>query len=407
MLYRDFVDLLKGLRESRSEEKKKCMLKEAISKVKGEGLEPFISLLTGQFFLPWQKERLKIGVYNLAEVLREMTGLKIEGLSINDTLKIIEMGTERRGRQISIAMDQPLTVTEVYNTLKDICRVKGDGSLLKRREMVKSLLLRADSKQFKGILETVLRGSSRGFKEHTLIKALSETFNVSQDDFKRLLTYEPDYCEAINLLLKGGDVFEKLRAKPLKPLRTSKTIRATSLNKALNITRSPVALLFNGVIEVQVHRANPENQKVYTKNLVDITNRAKGLLEMFSECKQRNFILETEIYLSRFSGFMEALTSINKGEDISTGGKLKVTVTDILYLNGEDLAPRKTVERLKVLREITLSDEINKPVVIGKPSGKAIIKTLKEKGFNKVVIKDSDEPYYLSRKIFVPREVLV
>lgn len=156
-------------------------------------------------------------------------------------------------------------------------------------------------------------------------------------------------------------------------------------------------------IRVQIHK-NKEKVKIFSRNLNDITESLKNIVDKINEnfSKYENLILEGELVGFNDRGeiisFQDLMSVIFKKEKENLFD-LKIFLFDILYLNNEDLTNVPYFKRMEILEKVKGNFERVKNIMPKNPEeGKIFYEKSLSEGFEGIVAKRLDSIYQSGRR---------
>ncbi|MFX1514356.1 MAG: hypothetical protein ACFFCQ_17415 [Promethearchaeota archaeon] len=228
------VDCLNELEKTTKKLEKIEILKEFLKTVDANEVSSICRLITAKLFLPWEGEFLGVAEKMVIKVISKAMNVKIPAIidqqrktgDLGVTIELfaqkkIKTGTllEALGVQL-----QSLTVKKVFNSLQNIARITGEGSVNRKQDIIVNLLAVASPIEAKFIVRIVLGDLRIGVAELSLLDALGETYLTSKEE-KKLLDHKfnihPDIGHIAYLLSKEGKKgLDKISIGTGIPIRT-------------------------------------------------------------------------------------------------------------------------------------------------------------------------------------------
>lgn len=262
-----------------------------------------------------------------------------------------------------------LSVEEVYQSLDEIAKTYGPGTVTKRMEILKKLLSKASPLEAKYLLRTVIGKLRLGVADMTILDALAIAYGGgkhSREVLERAYNLTSDLGEVASILVKEGlEGIYKLKVKVGNPIRPMLAERLSSPEEILEKMggRCAVEYKYDGE-RLQVHK---EKDKVwiYSRRLENITHQYPDIIEAVKKfVKADSVILEGEVVVYNINTgeilpFQELMKRRRKYniEKIAEEYPAMFFVFDCLYCNGEDLTQSDYLYRRRILQKIILPSE--------------------------------------------------
>ncbi|MBI2034258.1 MAG: ATP-dependent DNA ligase, partial [Candidatus Levybacteria bacterium] len=309
-----------------------------------------------------------------------------------------------------------LNVEEVFNTLTQIAKTSGEGTVGKRTAFFADLLRKLDSTSVKYLARVGLGNLRLGIGDPTVLDGLA--LAILKDRYKRKLL-EKAYNETSDLgiigktLLEGGlKAVQKLTVTVGRPIRSELCERLPDPAKIMEKFGglAHVQYKFDG-FRTELHK-NGDEVRIFSRNLEETTAMLPEIVEgVKKQVKAETVILDAEALAfnpasDEFLPFQETTKRRRKYgvEEMSKSMPLKSFVFDIMYLNGQSLIDLPLKDRLKKLAEVVKGDEVLIPQP-GEMVNKAqrlqeIFDDAITKGLEGLVVKKPDSPYQAGGRNF-------
>ncbi len=315
--------------------------------------------------------------YNFGEKLAIKALSQVLGLDEHTIEeKVIELGDlgsagEVLLRDRGLEPKERLTVEEVYDTLLEIAKTTGAGSLKKKSELFKKLLSKATPLEAKYLLRTVTERLRLGIGDNTVMDALALAFTgdrKNRDHIERAYNLSSDLGYVAKVLAQEG--LEAVKGigielgRPIRPMLAERMAIPSLILKKLG-GRCGAEYKYDGE-RIQVHRKG-DRFWLYSRRLENITHQFPDLIEFLKESIPHDFIVELEcVVIDPASGQIQPFQVLmnRRVKYVSRFHILKYPVAgfifDILYLDGEDLTLKPYPERREVLEKVVkTTDRIN------------------------------------------------
>jgi len=315
--------------------------------------------------------------YNFGEKLAIKALSQVLGLDEHTIEeKVIELGDlgsagEVLLRDRGMEPKERLTVEEVYDTLLEIAKTTGVGSLKKKSELFKKLLSKATPLEAKYLLRTVTERLRLGIGDNTVMDALALAFTgdrKNRDHIERAYNLSSDLGYVAKVLAQEG--LEAVKGigielgRPIRPMLAERMAIPSLILKKLG-GRCGAEYKYDGE-RIQAHRKGDQFW-LYSRRLENITHQFPDLIEFLKESIPHDFIVELEcVVIDPASGQIQPFQVLmnRRVKYVSRFHILKYPVAgfifDILYLDGEDLTLKPYPERREVLEKVVkTTDRIN------------------------------------------------
>lgn len=265
-----------------------------------------------------------------------------------------------------------LSVSEVFEKLREVANAKGPGSVEKKISLLADLLKGTDSLSARYLARIPLGRLRLGFSDMTVLDALSWMLGKSK-------SARPEIEKAYNVRPDLGFIAKTVKEKGLKgltgvtpvvgaPILMARAERLSSPEEILaKIGRCAVEPKIDG-FRLQCHFLNGTKKeiKLYTRNLEDVTFMYPDVVEgVRKQIKAKEVIFEGEAVAynpqtGEYLPFQETVQRKRKYEIEKKALEipLKLICFDLLYIEGKNLIPEPYEVRRKNLEKILTTDDI-------------------------------------------------
>ncbi len=290
MKFSKFVDVADKINNESKSTKKREYICDAFSDANQESLEIIPRFFQGEIFAKHDERKTRVSTSLMRKAISESTGVKEDELkstikSVSDMGELFDKyeidsdsGQQRLGSSL-------LSITEIFDVFSLVAETSGTGSQQTKINYVVSLLLKCSSIEAKYLTRLVLGNMSIGVGSGTIRKAISDTYNVPEDDIERALMLTNDSGKvakiASNEGQKGIDNIELSVCEI--PLLSMKASKGTPLN-AMNEMDSDMVYgeyKYDG-FRIQAHKKG-DVVKLYTRNLMDVTSSLPDIVKFVEE----------------------------------------------------------------------------------------------------------------------------
>lgn len=360
-----------------------------------DDLLPSIYLCLNQLAPAYEGIELGVAETNLMKAIAQCTGrtlaqIKADVQTVGD-LGIVAEGS--RSNQRTMFQPAPLTVSNVYNKLKEIAQMTGSASLTRKLDKIQSLFVACRFTEARYLIRSLAGKLRIGLAEQSVLQAialactmtppkqsyspeiLDMSKKMSSDAFKQkydetALTLKTTYCECPNydkiipVLLKEG--IEELPKKckitpgiPMKPMLAHPTKGVQEVLTRFDGLKFTCEWKYDGE-RAQIHFAEDGKISIYSRNQENNTSKYPDIIGRFKNTKSEEVescILDCEAVAwdnenEKILPFQVLSTRKRKDAD-ETNIKVQVCVFmfDLLYLNGESLVQQSFIKRRELLRK--------------------------------------------------------
>ncbi len=317
------------------------------------------------------------------------------------------------------AQSSKLNVPEVFSVLDEIANTGGEGSVEKKISLLANLIKEVDEISVKHLVRIPLGNTRLGIGDPTVLDGLA-TAKLGDKSKRKLL--EKAYNETSDLgliastLWKGGlEAVQKLTVTVGRPIRSQLCERLPNPQKVFEKMNKDgfgvhATPKYDG-FRVQIHK-NGDQVSMYSRNLEDMTHMFPEIIEgTLRQVKARTIILDSEALAyqpesEEFLPFQETTKRRRKHniDEVAKQLPLKAFVFDILYLNGKSLLDTPLKERMQLLKQEVLGNEILIPSageILTRPEDlQLLLDDSISKGLEGAVIKKVDSLYEAGGRSF-------
>lgn len=324
---------------------------------------------------------LGLGESILLKAVASSTGktpiqVKVELGKLGDLGKVVETS---RQNQTTMIKPKRLTMTTVFNTLKEITLISGANSIQRKVDKVKFLLVSCHGNESKFLIRS-LEGKLRiGLAEQSVIIALAQAavlhyyngdteessldFESGVNILKSVMSQLPVYDLVIPALIDHG-IFElethchMTPGIPVKPMLAHPTKSLTEVLDRFENRLFTCEYKYDGE-RTQIHQCEDGQVIIFSRNLENLSIKYPDIVEKIQRVEKhpsvKTFVLDCEAVawdpIQRKLLSFQVL-STRKRKDVSIDN-IKVQIClfafDLLFLNGESLLRYSLQERRSLL----------------------------------------------------------
>ncbi len=285
---------------------------------------------------------------------------------LGDLGKVALMLSEKTGSRIKSGM----TIKEVFETLKEIARFSGDGTVERKVSTLVGLLEKASGVEAKHLVRIPLGTSRLGIGDPTVLDAFA-TAKLGEKSKRKLLEGAYNKVSDLGLIGKtlwegGLEAVEKLDVEFGRPIRSQLCERLPDPKSILEKYQGEahVQYKYDG-FRIQIHKKG-KNVRLFSRNLEETTPMFPDITSgVLKQIKADSIILDSEGLAfnpesEEFLPFQETTKRRRKHgiEEAAKATPLKAFVFDIMYINGKSLVDTPLSERLQIMAKAIEGDEV-------------------------------------------------
>jgi len=326
-----------------------------------EELEAVVRLSTTGF-----EEALNVSWATVVEALKGAYGFDLEEFrkafdETGDVGSAVKAVLERRrGPRQTLLSFKPLTVAELYSSLREISRVKGLGSRARRLRMLRGLFGKVSPLEAKYLVRILLGDLRIGVKEGLVARALAKAFQVPYDVFEKAFMLSGDLAEtALTAKIKGVEGLLGTSYRPFNPIKPMLAGMAYSVREVLDEFKGEAAFEYKlDGARVQIHFFDGR-VKVFSRRLKDVTVSLPEVVAVVEKTPSlENCVLEGEVIAVDpdgrplpFQELMHRFKRVRWVEEEARRLPVRLYLFDILVADGVLMIDRPYLERRHLLVE--------------------------------------------------------
>ena len=406
MKFSKFTQYLEKLEETSSRLSLIEILSQLFKETPASEIEKIVYLIQGRIAPFFEATEIGMAEKSVAAALANAYGSNKEKvLSLFN--KLGDMG-KTAYELAKTSKSSNLTVSEAFETLREIAKTKGEGTVEKRQALLSGLLKKVDAVSAKHLVRIPLGNTRLGIGDPTILDALA-TAKLGDKSKRKLLEGAYNRTSDLGLIAKtlwekGLGSVEKLQVRVGSPIRSELCERLPTAEKVIEkMGQVDVQYKYDG-FRVQIHK-DGDTVRMFSRNLEEMTHMFPELIKgALSQVKAKTAILDTEALAynpdsEEFLPFQETTKRRRKHgiEEAAIKLPLKAFVFDILYKDGKQLLDKPLTERIKILKETIKEDGVlirTKNQTVGDPKELSILlEDAISKGLEGLVVKKLQSPY--------------
>ncbi len=362
--YEILADSFQELENTSSYLEKNAIIADLLKETPPDSLEMVVPMLLGRVFPAFKSRETGIGLQQLKKAVARSTGYSVEKVEdlmedLGDLGEVARELTEKK-KQRTLARET-LTVEKVYENLRQLPDITGDGSVDRKIATVSELLTSASPLEAKFVVRTVLGDLRIGVAEGRLRDALAEAFEVSSDSVEHAYMLTTDYgLVAEAAAYYGEEGLSDLDLSVGHPVRPMLAQRSDSIEEILDRMGGSAAfeVKLDG-IRIQPHR-DDDRIHLFTRRMEDYTHMFPDLEEAIKDSLNKGTaIVDGELVaIDRDTGkpmpFQEVLRRRRKYdiERVSEEIPVHVYLFDVLLSGEKTMLDRPYSERREELERV-------------------------------------------------------
>jgi DNA ligase-1 len=375
MDYSLIVEYYEKLESTTSKLKKTEILADALKKTPADLLPKVVLLFKGRVFPTFEQKELGIATQMMIKAISKASGFKqAEVEKIFTKTGDLGLTAEKclKKRKQETLFRKKLTVEFVFNNLRKLATITGEGSQEKKLNLIAELLVSSKPKEARYIVRTILEELRVGAAEGIIRDAIVQAFLLKEGHTKKdkeKATEAVNY--AWNVLSDFGEVakiakekgisgLKKVKIQIGKPIQVMLGLAAKNIESVVKEFGKIIAEWKYDGMRTQIHKKGNKIW-VFTRRLEDVTKQFPDIVELCKKgLKAEECIVEGEsIGIDTKTGmpipFQKLGQRIHRKYDIEKMVKeipVQVNLFDIVYLNGKMLLDKPLKERRKILEKV-------------------------------------------------------
>jgi DNA ligase-1 len=356
------------------------LVAEFLESLKGEEVEPAVSMILGRPFPKWSQQVLEVSWVVLSEVIKRLTNVDwttfVDAFSktgdVGSATKTVFEDSKIR-RQATL-FERKLTIKEVRRTLEVVAETVGYGSREKKQRLVETLLGSASPLEAKYLVKILIGEMRTGFYEGLMEQAVSKAFHIPQEIVQRTSMIIGDIGEVAAIAgAEGREGMSKIGFKIFRPVKLMLAQMASDVEEAISEHGGRTAFEYKlDGARVQIHKRE-NDVRIFSRRLTDVTKSLPDIIKLVQDnVKAREGILEGEVVAVDSKGspvpfqhLMRRFRRVHGIEDMTEKIPVKLYLFDILYLDGESLISAKYTQRRRILVENAGETPLTEQIVTG------------------------------------------
>ncbi len=414
MLYSELASVYGALEATSKRLEKAAILAKLLKEVSDQDLEQLMYLIQGRVFAPWDERKIGMSSKLMLKAIALATGNpKEKVISLwrkTGDLGVVAEQLIREKKQRTLT-SRGLNVKKVFDNLRKMSELSGEGTVAKKISLVAELLSSAKPNEAKYIIRTVLEELRIGVAQGIVRDAIAQAYNVNVKDVEKAFSVLVDYVEVAKKAKKKQ--LSKITLSVGRPIEVMLAIRVESIEEALKAVGKPAQFEYKlDGFRVQVHK-QAGKILLFTRRMENVTKQFAEIIPLLEKnVKANSYILDAELAgyspkTKKYLPFQNISQRIKRKYDIEKIAKefpVEVNVFDILYCNGKSLIAKPFKERRKILERIIKQDKWKivltpKLITASEKEAELFYKEALKTGNEGVMVKKLDAVYQPGRRV--------
>jgi len=434
MKYRELADIYQKLESTSKRLEKTSFISELLKKTPIEELPGIMLLLQGRVYPTWDERKLGVASRLVLKAINVASGINTHEIEekwkeLGDLGLAAEeiMGRKKQNTLFS----QDLTLRKVFENLKKLAGLEGEGTVDRKIKLIAELLTSAKPVEAKYIARSVLEELRIGVGEGSIRDAIvwaflySVEYDKEENDINLSEENRIEYNKYVDALQTAYDItndfsqvaviakekgvggLKDVSLETGKPIKVMLYQKAKDMEDAFSIVGKPAALEYKyDGFRLQLHR-DKNKILLFTRRLENVTKQFPDVVETIKEnIDSENYILDAEIIgidpkTKKWLAFQNISQRIKRKYDIHQMAKdipVMVNLFDAVQVNGKNIIKKPFSERRKLLKGIT--KEVPEKLQLAKEiitdnidEAEKFYNEALDKGNEGIMAKSLDKPY--------------
>ncbi|MEM2878278.1 MAG: ATP-dependent DNA ligase [Candidatus Hadarchaeales archaeon] len=283
MLYRSLAEAFEKLEKTSSYLEKNAVIVNLLKQTPPEEIERVVLLMLGRPWPAYVSRETGVGLQQLKRAISAASGYSMSEVEktmrdLGDLGEVAARLVEKKKQRTLFT--EKLTVKRVFDRIKELPEITGDGSVDRKIAAVSELLTSASVLEAKFIVRTILGDLRIGVAEGRLRDAIAQAFDLGPEEVEHAYMLTTDYSLVAKAVAeRGREGLEKLSITVGHPVSPMLAQRAEDINEILRRMegRAAFEVKLDG-IRVQVHKECKE-VRIFTRRMEDYTSMFPDIIE--------------------------------------------------------------------------------------------------------------------------------
>ncbi len=402
MEYSKLVEIYEQLNKTTKRLEKTHIIAEFLKEVSIDEMEYVMLLLEGRVFPNYDPREIGVASRLMLKSLSVATGISIDKIE-NEWKKQGDLGLVAEAivktKKQSTLHSTKLTVKKVFDNLRKLAELEGEGTVERKTQLIAELLTSAKPIESKYIVKTILGEMRIGVGEGAMrdaivwaffwskigIKYTKEGNDIEVEDRKIYNKYLDAVQRAYDVTnefalvakdakLKGLEGLKNIGMQVGVPIQVMLALKVDTIEEAFETVGKPAAIEFKyDGFRIQGHKNEKGNINLFTRRLEDVTKQFPDVVEFVKKnVKGKSFIIDSEAVgydkkTGKYLPFQNVSQRIKRKYDIdkmAVDFPVEVNVFDIINYERKNMINEEFEKRRKLLEKIIKQEP--KKIVLSK-----------------------------------------
>ncbi|MBS3114748.1 ATP-dependent DNA ligase [Candidatus Woesearchaeota archaeon] len=402
MEYSKLVEVYEQLNKTTKRLEKTHIISEFLREVSADDMEHVMLLLEGRVFSNYDAREIGVASRLMLKSLGVATGISVDKIE-NEWKKQGDLGLVAEAivktKKQATLHSTKLTVKKVFDNLRKLAELKGEGTVERKTQLIAELLTSAKPIESKYIVKTVLGEMRIGVGEGAMrdaivwaffgnkigIKYTREMNDIEVEDREIYNKYADAVQHAYDVTNEFALVAKAAKSKGLEglgnigmkvgiPIQVMLALKCDTIEEAFETVGKPAAIEFKyDGFRIQGHKDEKGNIRLFTRRLEDVTAQFPDVVEFIKKnVRGKSFIIDSEAVgynkkTGKYLPFQNISQRIKRKYDIdkmSQDFPVEVNVFDIINYEGKSMINEEFEKRRKLLEKIIKQEP--KKIVLSK-----------------------------------------
>ncbi len=394
MDYSELAEVYDHLESTSKRLEKTWIVSRLLKRTGKEDLPQITLLLQGRIFPQWYEGKIGVAAKTVIKALSLSTGAKADDIN-SEWSRIGDLGrvSEKlvKGKKQATLFSGRLDVSKVYNNLRKLPELEGEGSVDQKVQLISELLTSAKPMEARYIVRTVLEDLRVGVADGTMRDAIAWAFFedeicLNYDNEKKTISPESreeynryidavqnayDMCNDFSVVAgaameEGIEGLKNIRLVVGKPVKVMLFQKAEGIKDAFERVGKPAAFEYKyDGFRLNVHKKD-DKIILFTRRLEDVTRQFPEVVEYVRKnVKGSSFILDAEAvgydpetgdYLP-FQSISQRIKRKYSIKEMAERFPVELNVFDILSFEGKNLMREPFRKRRKQIESMTTEEQ--------------------------------------------------
>ncbi|MBN1157362.1 ATP-dependent DNA ligase [Candidatus Woesearchaeota archaeon] len=426
MKYKELCEVYGALEGTTKRLEKIELIAALLKKTKAEDMEKTVLLLQGSIYPAWDERKIGVASRLIIKAINTSSGISVKKIEeewkkTGDLGKVAENLVKRK-KQVTL-FEKKLTVSDVFNNLRKLSELEGEGTVNRKLGLINQLLTSAEPLEARYIIRTVLEELRVGVGDGSIRDAIvcaffPETKEMKDSDRERYALFVNAVQHAYDVandfgavaraaLAHGLNGLEKISMAVGQPIKVMLAQKVRDVSEGFERVGKPAQLEYKyDGFRTQIHKHN-NRITLFTRKLENVTNQFPEIIDYVGKhVKGNSFILDAETVgfdpkTGKYMPFQSISQRIRRKYSIGELSKklpVEVNVFDMLFHDGKSFLKEAFSERRKLIEKII--DEKPRQIIVARSiitddvqEAESFYRESLAKGNEGIMMKNLDAPY--------------